>query len=1409
MLMVLALAAPLMTAATWGSITPSEKPLYGTDNCTPCLYLTDKIECDHLCMHEGGSTCCCWDMPEMSGGTVSITPAQSGAGTLNAAKDCIKLSPTTTTDYSFVHTDAAGATSTWNRTIFVVPPLEINNFIATPQNGPDSCKPGGKWKLSWDVPNTVPVDWIPVNVTISLLCNGVLLYNLGSYPPDNYSTTITLPQDFDPTVSKNCQFCLTASNCASCTGGMSSGELGDKVTKCVPMVCDNVTCTPCTNLNLGVNKPIECDHLCIHAGGSSCCCWDMPDMTGGTMWITSNNMTFGTTLSASKGCVTLSPTTTTAYAFHYLNQAKTSGTEYPVTIYVVPPLEIKSFEAVPPPNDPDPCEPGKIWTLSWNVPNTVPVDWTPVDVTIGIVCNGIPMYFLGSYPPDNYSTTITIPQGFNPAVSKNCQFCLTASNCASCTPGASQSNLGDKVTKCVPMVCDNCTPCQFPACKCLSYNEANSLGYLLPNSSASTWPEGAILCHPFPCDYDEQNQAKYCVSPCLPCSDNQTIDHCFIDRTCIHPGGSARACWNCPHYCGENTKITITPAVPGMDTLNPAKDCIELTPTETTEYTFVWEKNPCPTADAPTTGIGLEMKSTIFVIPEPKIDLFKATPADPLNQCNPGENWTLDWEVSPPLTTGSAQDYPSFWVEPPTPIIWSADNSTIISLRCTDSLGNTAPAWGPTRVGVTGPATLTLPADFNPSGKNCEFCITHYTCAGDNVTQCIPIVCDNCSSFKAKVEHSEIHICEGDTIRLNGSVENPVPSATYNYTWISPNPNFINPVYSGPYEPVDIFDADLNDSGLYTLTVTYGKCSDNATVMVTVCEGPVASITVDKTSNCPMLFTLTGKPDGMQYGWTDSKGQFISDEQKLKINTTSWPEGDYTYTLTVKDSSCCKKGCTDNATAILPVHYAKCSGNCTCEPAPIVIMGCKPPVPCDDDPCGCDNLTAYFPNWYWVKYCYPKTNPPHPTPPCPSPEITSFTATGVISPVSPCIGGQGWNLNWHVDVPDPQNVTWPAPGDSTHPVYIALRCTDAGNNVETYWGPQAFEPDGSYICSLPQNFSPTGKKCEFCLWTYDCHGNQVMECRPMCPNTSVSTSTCPQNCECMTEKEALDKSYTTICSDKPCSAPGEPRQYCYSRCPEGCSCLTEKEANELGYVISCGDEKCDPTSKEAKYCFSPPLQPCSQNCQCLTQAQAKEFGYSDSQRCQTTPCKQDAQGKDMYCYPKPKAPVVDVTADRSFVTAGDKVKVCWAATGEGITEVLFSAAGEKPEPVERQGCRTFVPSQQTRYLVTAKSAAGSGQDAVTVGVGQPPVEEEVCPTINSFTVNCPRTPGGQGEAIPLYVPPCSVCWSVTGPDGTAVSLSCCGAVGMSGTTQVQRGATITLTARYRDCVRTATVQVPR
>jgi|GEM_PF-1519608 len=919
------------------------------------------------------------------------------------------------------------------------------------------------------------------------------------------------------------------------------------------------------------------------------------------------------------------------------------------------------------------------------------------------------------------------------------------------------------------------------------------------------------------------------------------------------------------------------------------------------------------------------------------------------------------------------------------------------------------------------------------------------------------------------------------------------------------------------------YEFEPSDVGVYPVTLT-ASCDNitcppcNIDVLVRNCTKPEASIEVVASSSlCPQLFTLTGKPDNMMsYIWTDlTKNEVVGDDQHLDINATNWTEGDYLYTLTVTDAN----GCSDNETVTVQVvGFADCPPECDCQPREIIIMGCPPRATCIPDLCGCADLTQYIPFWYWKKVCYPKTSPSAPAcskgckcvstaeeqqlgldpsdrcnpPDCmfsPSeqghcycanpPAINSFTVGPAPSFGGPCVPGAPWNLSWDVDVPYTQ-IAWPASGNATHPVYIELKCTDSNNIEQTYWGPEAFQTNGNISYTLPADFQPCDRKCEFCLWTYDCNLKKVMKCEPMCDNVTIvlpcpagcicvspywtdvvgkpkcapcpceyagpnmpkycygtkidaslsidppcaclypgstefnvnltgtvsgatswtltassggsstviasaqnldssltypinkdysgnnlgpnlvpitftltangpggsDTATvtwefcphqltiasftggvytgtalvapalackqgtnwtlawhltsinapvgwepsvsiaircpdfpntpdvpvgtfsgldggasfklpkdycgsgcyfllhthdcagndveqkvsfwggegsklpptaCSENCDCLTEKEALDLGYTTLCQQEPCSAAGEPQKFCYSRCPEGCYCVTEKEADEQGYTISCSDEKCDPKSKEAKYCFSPPVQPCSQKCQCLTQAQAKEYGFRDGQRCQAVPCKQDAQGRDMFCYPKPKTPLVDVTADRSFVTQGDTVRVCWKVAGEGITEVLFSAAGEKPAPVDPQGCKTFRPTQQTRYLVTARNAAGSGQDSVTVGVGKPP--EEICPTITSFTANCPTTPPAGTYVVPpkgqeqWAAQPCPTCctvsWSVTGPAGTTVSISGIGNVGMSGSTQAQSGASYTLTARYGNCVRTATVQVPR
>jgi len=432
-------------------------------------------------------------------------------------------------------------------------------------------------------------------------------------------------------------------------------------------------------------------------------------------------------------------------------------------------------------------------------------------------------------------------------------------------------------------------------------------------------------------------------------------------------------------------------------------------------------------------------------------------------------------------------------------------------------------------------------------------------------------------------------------------------------------------------------------------------------------------------------------------------------------------------------------------------------------------------------PCGSDTATV---TW---EFC------PHQL------QITSFIAEFSIG-FSTCGPGAIWDLEWHLKSTN-------APVGWEPCVSIDIRCPDFPNTPDVHVG--SFSGlDGVASFKLPKDYCNSG--CYFLLHTHDCAGNDV-EAKVFFAGgegleTPAAATHCLGNCDCLTEKEARDLGYANLCHQEPC-APGK---YCFSRCAEDCYCVTEKEAADKGYIVSCGDEKCDPRSEIPKYCFKPPLQPCSEQCQCLTQAQAKEFGYAAGAQCQKTPCEYDKQGREMYCYPRQvaKKPTVSIGAYPPTVQQGGTTTFEWLA--QNSTKQWLRIGGGAETAVPARGNTTVTVNRETIATIRAEGPGGTATASATVRVVQ---AAEACPNIVSFTADCPPTKGGgkgaeKGEAI-WYVPPCTVCWTVVGPAGTVVNISGIGNVAMSGSAQAQRGASYVLTARYGNCVRTATVQVPR
>ena len=1474
--------------------------------------------------------------------TVPLSHIVTGQA-FNVPPETASLSKTTT--YTLTAWNDCGETSA---TVTVVVTCQqctpvINSFKASVvlPDPHDSCTPGTTFNLSWDVTNDCPMGpnpnfpfWNPAKpVCISLLCNDLnsntppTVYSIWS--PNNLkgSSMYTLPSNFTSS-GKDCKFCLWTYDCA-----------GENVTWCIPICCPLCVSDPPMKAVYGCP--------CAKPGKPSKYCWEYTDRCRVPVKMTFTPDPGVGPYNGTKDCINFSPAVSTTYDVEAFFDAPCPSYQGPHSVWVIPDtLKINSFTAVPE-NDTDNCSSGSVWNLSWDVCTPMPdpapalpyeqnqpphnVPWEPnTSVSVSLFCKdtqGNLMCLWNEQHGLKDSITCTLPQ-LPPGT--QCEFCLTASDCAC-----------DNVTQCIP-ICDNMIYPSEPvlhACASPCADDGGTIklmGWLEPPSSTASYiwtgPHGLVYGGSLePVDIlgaDPSDNGTYTLTVMdQGWTKTATVDVKVPCDNCTCEGWNpVTVSW--PSASGINTLTGSCGQQPGL--IIPEMCC------DTTVKVSSSANCTCPQGQlfdvyllADTT---ISMESAINKLKQnrhilvnaldcciPKVRIGVGYYQDfetqytscftnllsPINYDYPVEAETKinSWLVGTSGDPAEGQLYAlyqltddSYWrPDAKRIIVWFGDNpghepidanlaGTLDDLYISDVISalNSAGPGGTTvlAISMTTGFPINWGLDYSTSGLTGSS-TTMYT-SNQIVTSGQATAITNATGGKYLPGATTDQILQAIIGIVKGYTANLVTQVPASYE----------------FEP--------STPGVYPVQLT-ANC-DNVTcppcdidVLVRDCTKPDASVTVEKTSDCPQIFRLTGKPDNMiKYEWKDPSGNVVGNKQTLDIETTDYfhpmPKGDYTYTLTVTDSN----GCTDNATGTITAGFEDCPTSpteCKCEFLHIQ-MPWDTTQKCRTEPCNCVSIPAL--DFAWGSSCWPGTKSP---PPCPPPDAslsvdppcaciycgsTEFNVnlTGTVSganswTLTASAGGSsnviasGQNLNTSLTytinknysgnnlgpnlVPitftltangpcgsDTATVTWEfcphelqitsfiaefstgfsicgtgaiwdlewhlkstnAPVGWEPCVVISIRCPDFPNTPDVPVG--TFSGlDGHTSFKLPK----TCCDCYFLLHTEDCAGNDI-EAKVFFaggegPETPAAATPCPGNCDCLTEREALDLGYTNLCQEETCSAPGEPEKHCYSRCPEGCYCVTEKEAEELGYTISCSDEICDSSGKEPKYCFSPPIQPCSQKCQCLTQAQAKEYGYTDAQRCQTVPCKQDAQGKDMYCYPKPKAPVVDVTADRSFVTQGDAVRVCWKVTGEGITEVLFSAGGEKPNPVDPQGCKTFRPTQQTRYLVTAKNAAGSGQDAVTVGVGQPPPVEEACPTINSFIANCPPVTGGQAEAV--YVQPCTISWSVTGPAGTTVTISGIGAVGMSGSTQVQRcnTCTYTLTATYQTCTRTATVQVPR
>ncbi|HEY9159531.1 MAG TPA: PKD domain-containing protein [Desulfomonilia bacterium] len=161
----------------------------------------------------------------------------------------------------------------------------------------------------------------------------------------------------------------------------------------------------------------------------------------------------------------------------------------------------------------------------------------------------------------------------------------------------------------------------------------------------------------------------------------------------------------------------------------------------------------------------------------------------------------------------------------------------------------------------------------------------------------------------------DVTILQGETTRLNGGASSDPDGDALSYSWVRTTaPAGSMAVLSDPYSPAPTFTPDKKGAYVFTLTVSDGDLSANASVIVTSSNNvPVANAGADVTIEFGQSAHLDGSassdPDGdpLTYAWTiksgpdTSMGQLSSSSAARPVFTPS-RKGIYTLSLVVTDN---------------------------------------------------------------------------------------------------------------------------------------------------------------------------------------------------------------------------------------------------------------------------------------------------------------------------------------------------------------------------------------------------------------------------------------------------------------------------------------------------------------------------
>ncbi|NVO04059.1 MAG: gliding motility-associated C-terminal domain-containing protein, partial [Bacteroidetes bacterium] len=162
-------------------------------------------------------------------------------------------------------------------------------------------------------------------------------------------------------------------------------------------------------------------------------------------------------------------------------------------------------------------------------------------------------------------------------------------------------------------------------------------------------------------------------------------------------------------------------------------------------------------------------------------------------------------------------------------------------------------------------------------------------------------------------------ICAGQTLNLSST-----PNAAISYAWAGPNS------FTSTSQNPTIASATIGATGIYTVTITNGGCSNTGTVSATVNALPVVTASATPATICAgQTLNLSSTPNAAtSYAWA-GPNSFTSTSQNPTIaSATIGATG--IYTVTINNGGCSNTGTVTATVNALPVVTASSISDTVC-----------------------------------------------------------------------------------------------------------------------------------------------------------------------------------------------------------------------------------------------------------------------------------------------------------------------------------------------------------------------------------------------------------------------------------------------------------------------------------------------